>query len=463
VVFAALSPDWCSDTRGSELEAALESYLIAVAGGTGLQLWTIGRILRRKLEEMVARGARQPAFRYALLSVWDPAELRLELVGDPVADADTLAGRPPVPLAVIAIIEAVEQLFLCDKFEGDEIAKVRLRERLQVFDKLAALPNLSNRQVAEIEHHRGKALKRLGDASLAAEHFERVLAGSAPMHESRLQLIDIYRADQAKVERAIQLVDEVLGKRVGEQDVSYSVLLGVMERLPWGSGGWRAGLIRRHADAIERTIVEAAEVGVLQAIRAFAALGRYLSTEEQQMFRRIFDRLPEPTPESLQTDSDRFAWAEIYFEAARTAGEDAPELQGKALAMHEAEVRPQRFHLQRRAELLIEMGLPAQAELLLRARNDLDNSEWLQRLMARSRLAQGDAEGALLWIDMALERLKAEHFRSEFLELRYDIRTALGDTAAIEDLRSARAASQKAAEAARLNARLAQAEFPARA
>ena len=340
-------------------------------------------------------------------------------------------------------------LFLHDTLEGDQIAKVRLRARLPVFDKLAALTDLSDRQVAEIEHHRGKALKRLGDASSAAEHFERVLAGPAPIHESRLQLIDIYRADPAKVGRAIQLVDEILGKQVGEQDVTYSVLLGVIERLPWGSGGWRAGLIDRHAAAIERTIVEAADVGVQQAFRAFAALGRYLSTEKPQLFRRILDRLPEPTPESLQTDSDRFAWAEIYFEAGRAGGEDAPRLQAEALALYEAEVKPQRFHLQRRAELLIEMGRSAEAESLLRVRDDLGSSEWVQRLMARARLAQGDAPDALAWIDKALGRLQAEHFRSEFFELRYDIRTALGDTAAVDDLRTARSASQKVAEATR--------------
>ncbi|UQR61437.1 hypothetical protein LRP30_31640 [Bradyrhizobium sp. C-145] len=43
-----------------------------------------------------------------------------------------LAGRPLAPLEVIAIIEAIAQLFLYDKFEGDEIAKARLRERLSV-------------------------------------------------------------------------------------------------------------------------------------------------------------------------------------------------------------------------------------------------------------------------------------------------------------------------------------------
>jgi len=454
VVFAALNGEWCSPERRVELDAALETYLLTTASETGLRFWTIGRILRPKIEKLVAEEARPAAFRYALLSVWDHGELRPELVGDPLADAKALVGSPPAPLAVIAVVEAIEQLFLYDKLEGDEIAKVRLRERLPTFDTLAELSGLTDRQAAEVQHHKGKALKRLGDPAAAAELFEWVLSGPAPLHASRLQLIDIYRADPARVDRAIQLVDEIFGRGAGEEDVTYSVLLGVIERLPWGSGSWRAGLIRRHAEAIERTIVEAADVGVLQAFRAFAALGRYLSTEEPTTFQRILGRLPEPTPESLQTDSDRFAWAEIYFEASRLQGADAPRLQAEALALYEAEVRPQRFHLQRRAELLIEMGRSTEGEALLREREDLETNEWLQRLMARARLAQRDSPGALMWINKALGRLKADHFRSEFLELRYDIRTILGDVQAGEDLVKAWQSSQKDAEAARLRARL---------
>lgn len=454
VVFAALSGEWCSPVRRAELNAALEAYLLATASETGLRFWTIARILRPKLEKLVAEGARSATFRYALLSVWDSGELRPELVGDPMTDAEALTGSPPGPLAVIAVIEAIEQLFLHDKLEGDEVAKARLQTRLPAFDKLAELPGLTDRQTAEVQHHKAKALKRLGHLPAAAELFERVLSGPSPLHEAQLQLIDIYRTDTAKVDRAIQLVDEILGRVASERDVTYSVLLGVIERLPWGSGSWRADLIRRHAEAIERTIGEAADVGVQQAFNAFAALGRYLSTEEPAMFQRILRRLPEPAPESLQTDSDRFSWAEIYFEAARLQDTNTPRLQAKALALYEAEVRPQRFHLQRRAELLIEMGRPAEGEALLREREDLETSEWIQRLMARARLAQDDAPDALMWIDKALDRLKAEHFRSEFLELRYDIRKALGDDEANEDLVRARAESQKDAEAARLDARL---------
>jgi hypothetical protein len=76
----------------------------------------------------------------------------------------------------------------------------------------------------------------------------------------------------------------------------------------------------------------------------------------------------------------------------------------------------------------------AEGEAQPREREDLEKSEWIQRLMARARLAQGDAFDALVWIDKVLARLKAEHFRSEFLELRYDIRSVLGDDEASEDI-----------------------------
>jgi hypothetical protein len=104
------------------------------------------------------------------------------------------------------------------------------------------------------------------------------------------------------------------------------------------------------------------------------------------------------------------------------------------------------------------MDRPAEAERLLRTRDDLERNSWLQRLMARARLGQGDPGEALIWVDKALERLSAEHFRSEFLELRFDIRTALGDIGAIEDLLKARSVSQKEMETTRIEARISEVE-----
>ena len=85
--------------------------------------------------------------------------------------AARLPHSPRGPLAVITTIEAVEQLFLVDKREGDRVARKRLEERMPVFAALAALPDLTSRERAQIEHHEGKALKRLNRPVEAAERF----------------------------------------------------------------------------------------------------------------------------------------------------------------------------------------------------------------------------------------------------------------------------------------------------
>jgi tetratricopeptide (TPR) repeat protein len=388
------------------------------------------------------------------VSVWEPAEVLRDLVGEPLKDATALLGPKRDELAVIAVIEAIEQLFLLDKHDGDEVARERLNERMPAFDVLAELTDATDLERVQILHHKGKALKRLGRTSEAATLFEAVLAGPCPLEEARLQLIDIYRTDSEKTSETIALVNDIFEKLSSGGEVTFSVLLGVIERLPAGRGSWRNDIIVRHAATIERTIVDAANLGLSQAYRAFAPLGRFLSGENPTLFGAIFRRLPEPGVESLDSDSDRFSWAEIYAEAAKLPGADQVRLRAKALTLYEALSKPSAFHLQRRAELLIDMGRPSDGEAMLRAQQRLAESEWLQRLMARARLVQGDAQDALTWIESALERLKAEHFRSEFLELRYDIRLALGEADAGADLLAARAASQKAAEAARLDERI---------
>lgn len=321
---------------------------------------------------------------------------------------------------------------------------------MPVFAALAALPDLTSRERAQIQHHEGKALKRLNRPVEAAERFEAVLAGPFPMDEARLQLVTIYRSDPNKTNETIALVNAVFDRWGAGEDVAYSVILGLIERLPAGEGRWRNDIIARHAEAIKTTIVEASNQGVGQGPRAFAPLGRFISTEMPDLFMDIFHQIPVPGLEGL-ADGDRFAWAEIYAEAARISGVDAVALRADALRFYDAIINPADFHIQRRAELLIDMAQAADAEKVLLGLAANKSTEWVERLLARTRLALADP---VVRIDAALALLKSEHFRSEFLELRYDIRSKLGDACARQDLENALAASQKKAERQKLSKRL---------
>jgi tetratricopeptide (TPR) repeat protein len=455
VVFAALkSLDWCGAARSAELDRALQAFIMKVADEPGLRLWTLVRSMMPKLEAMALSGVDDGPCLYALLAVWEADEVRRDLVGDPLAAASRFAEGLRGPLAVITIIETVEKLFLLDKHDGERVARERLGERMPVFAALASLPALTSREQAQIQHHEGKALKRLGKLDEAAERFEAVLAGPCPMDEARLQLVTIYRSKPEKAAETIALVDQVFARWGAGEDVTYSVILGLIERLPAGEGRWRNDIIARHAEAIKTTIIEAANQGVGQGVRAFAPLGRFISTEMPELFIEIFQQIPVPVPEGSGVDGDKFAWAEIHAEAAKALKADATALRAKALRFYEAMVKPDDFNTQRRAEVLIEMGRAQEAEALLLPLQGRRSPEWVERLLARTRLALGDPAGALERINTALILLKAEHFRSEFLELRFDIRSALGDAEAASDLKAALEASQKAAESKRLAFRL---------
>lgn len=455
VVFAALrSLDWCNTTRSATLDRAVQEFIVRIADEPGLGLWMLVRTLKSKLEDMVAAGRDEGSCLYALLAIWETDEVRLDLIGDPVVAAARITPGQRHPLAVVTVIEMVEQLFLFDKRDGDRTARERLETRMEIFATLAALPDLTPRERAQLQHHEGKALKRLSRSREAAERFEAVLAGPCPMDESRLQLIAIYRSDPVRTAETIALAEAVFAREGAGEDVSYSVILGLIERLPAGEGCWRNDIIARHAGVIRTTIVEASNQGIGHGLHTFATLGRFISTEMPDLFEDIFDRLSTPVLEGLSADADRFAWAEIYAEAARLPGADAATLRAKALRYYDAILRPSGFHLQRRAELLIDMDRAAEAETVLLGLAAKTSTEWVERLLARTRLALNDPEGALDRIDSALDKLTAEHFRSEFLELRYDIRAKLGDIGAVQDLENAVRASQKKAEGRRLAEKL---------
>ncbi|ACB95927.1 hypothetical protein Bind_2314 [Beijerinckia indica subsp. indica ATCC 9039] len=457
VVFSSLSSlDWWTPVERNQLNDKLEAYLVAASEANDLSLRAAAGSLRKRLEALIAAGDGRPAFLLALLMAWTPEEIDPIPLGDPAAKASAFAAAK-LPIAHVEfrlLIETVEQLFLRVKIEGEAATTAFLDNILPMFDSLAQLPSLSPRQTAEIHHHRGKVYRRLHRDADAQREFETVIAGPSPLDATRLQLIRLYKSAN-KCAAAAELGKEVLTAAEDTGDVAPSVLLAVIQDLPWRDASVRAELLLSKQDFIEQTIVSYANAGYDQAYKTLAAVARWWSQEAPEVLERVLKAIPALSAERVDDDESRFAFGDILLEASRASGAGVAENQKLALSFFEAEVQPHDFHIQRHAELLLDMGRHAEAEVLLGAHQHFASSCWIQRLMARARLAQDDAPTALTWINRALADDRCSSRHDEFLELRYEIRRALGEASALEDLSAAVNLSAAGPRRSRLEAMLA--------
>ena len=145
------------------------------------------------------------------------------------------------------------------------------------------------------------------------------------------------------------------------------MLLAVIQDLPWQDASVRTRLLWPRQALIERTIISHANAGYDQAYKTLAAVARWWSKEAPEALERVLAAIPALSPERVNDDEDRFTFGDILFEASRASGADARETQTLALSFFEAEDSPKDFHIQRHAELLLDMGRADQAEALLKA------------------------------------------------------------------------------------------------
>jgi tetratricopeptide (TPR) repeat protein len=440
VVFASLKAgDPPTAERLVELDDALEAYIAQVSAQPGLAFIAVASGLERKLEALARAGDRRPAFLYALVIAWQSNELDPDILGDPISAAEDLQGRvgADVRVEVSAIIEIVEGLYRAEKVSlGLEGARAQLRSRLPIFGTLAALNSLTPRQVAEIQHHKGKALNILGEGEAAEALFQQVLGGPSPLHESRLQLIRIYARKDETAPRAAALADEILAAASRPDEVSNSVMLAAVEALPWGKGAWRDKLMAQHADAIESAIIEATAAGLDQGYQTFAAVGRHWVWQDPDRFRRVWEVLPPRTPTSVAGDRERFHYGEILQQAAKIFPDAAGDFRSNALQFFEALATPDGFQSQKYGQLLVEMGRPGDALRILEAIPGFNGNPWTLYWSSKARLDIGDAPKALERIDDALGLLtdKTQSYESTFRAHRYEVRNRLNDPDATDEL-----------------------------
>jgi tetratricopeptide (TPR) repeat protein len=420
VVFASLQtlavdlPD-LTVAFSNELATYIEE---SATSGDGLPFWAASRSLDARLRAAIAAGDRRSAFVYALLVTSPPAHLSPDLLEDPTAMVNRILATSYDKVSAIdtmAVIETIEAGYLYRKIhDGKVAAKAVLALQMPVFNLLKADKRLSLQQQEELEHHRGKALLRLDDRSGAIACFETVLNGPRPLNETRLQLVKLLARDPEKATELETMTRALLEGFGGRGEVTTSVFLAVVEGLPWGNEPWRDDLIKAHGTTIEDVLVRLTSLGIGQAYRTLASIGRYWARREDPAFLRVFDMVPPREPDAADEDGDLFAYGELLFEASRLKPGERDELQARALATYDALKSRDAYQTERVAELLIEMGRPQEALGLLEVLPRIEESAFGQHRLSRAYLALGRLSEAQAAIDLALQRLRRESFRPTF-------------------------------------------------
>lgn len=432
---SVMAQRWLATERAAVFDDTLESVIEALMGEEGLALRVLASTMRAKLEALAVRDPR-PAFLVALLEIWKPAETRPDLLPDPAAAAEALAGTRATPYSaqVRAVLETIEGLYRHDKIASFAGAKDNLRARLPVYEKLAAIAGLDSRTETEIRHHHAKALKNVDRDAQARAMLEALLEGSHPLPASRLQLVRLYGRAKETIDRAAEQADIILNAAGEVGAVSSNVVLATLQSLPSAGGKWRQALFDKHADLIEREIVTAAEAGAEDALLAFAAVARHWSWHDRDRLMRVFASVELIDPAMLE-DRTRAACGEVFAEVGKA--ENGEAFQKQALLYYESVEAPTDFGLQKHVQLLIEMGRPADAEVVLL--RIAAPGPFASYRLSQAQLALGKAADALIAIDTALAGLgnKEAHYRSSFHAQRFDARSTLGDPEARADLEEA--------------------------
>lgn len=443
VVYAALdAAQWQDESLTSKWIEQLDKFLLTSAQSTSLDLRAAGSFMREKLEALVQAGERRSSFLYTLLQEWLPSELDRDLIGDPATLVTRLEtpGQPAAPIETNLILESIEALYRADKdLAGAEAAKETLRSRIDLFNRLEALPGLTERQKAEILHHKGKTLTLLGRKDEAQALFEKVINGALPLFESRLQLVRLYGGKTRT--KALEQAKEVLEAAKTPGTVSNSVVLATICAVP--SGPERDDFMVQYADIAQREILDAADVNLGQAFEAFAAVSRSWKWRAPQRFVDVWRGIQAPEPSN---DAQRFIFAELYQNAGTVLSDQNDALTVRALSLYEQMATRNDFQSQQYAQALVEAGRFVDALTIISEIERPSAWAYYWKSLAQLGLEPADAPAAMESIETALQKLPAtsKNFLSAFHAQRFEVRARLNDTSAMDDLDTAIAFCEEA-------------------
>lgn len=410
-----------------------------------LELLRLVHLHRGKLAELVRARREVDEFLYALLLVWDEAELELKEIGDLRDRVRRIADAPgTIPDAsALCVAEAIEVIFLRTRAErGHEAAKAALGEHLSLLGDVERAPGISDDARDSIRHHRAKALRRLGQLDEGIAICREILDGSRPSASTRLLLARLLldsKNEGAARDAGTQLLamlDEAVAAPAGAE---LSATLAAIEEFAAKQLEWAfVEAWRRHGDFIADQIVAGAALGMAWAVEAFARVAARWEWHDPEGFRRVAARL---LPHAMDVDGDDrqlAARGRILIALSRSAeAEQRAALLAQVVANFKAMSKRDSFQTYEFGKALVEAGAYAEAAALLEPLRD-GGSPWLRYRLSQAYLGLGRvAEAFDLAEELCAATPSTDTYYSTYRRHRFHVRRARGDADAIEDLRAA--------------------------
>ena len=444
IVFAALNvANWLSPKRAAEIDDHLANVIRRHVRDDGHGLQTIANQLHGKIARNVENGDRRPALLYALAVIWTGSAVRVDLLPEPLADAETLASESAREheLAILVVLETIEARGRhLRQVLGNTAANEWASSILPAYDHLEGMRDLSPRQIAEIRHHRAKTLRFLGLLEEAERMFEDVVA-DYPLNDAKLQLVRLVNQRRDGHARARRYAEEIIAAHQEGGEVSSSLLMALGDTLNGARATWAGDLVDLHEELFLREALYSASAGVSQGYHSVASFVRALVWHAPERVGGIIARLPEPTPLMLDDDQSRGGYAEIMFHAA-TVGNDR-SLLARALDTYETLKSPDTYQKRKWGETLYRLDRFPEAEQLLESFDDENGRIWLAHSLSQVKLELGKLGEALTLVDEAVEGAVGIHrrYRSSFLLQRAKVKIARGQDPA-EDIEEGIGATQ---------------------
>ena len=430
-------------TYSNAFERSMDEYAeeIAFEESSDLAFLSFCQIHKEQLERLLHAHPDTNGYLYCLLHTWHDQECDLSLIGDLDARARTaVASKYPSDIGVMTVLEAIEAIYRKRKYDdGIPEARASLERCLPLYDLLASAAGISDAMKFHILHHRAKALRNLQRYPEAISLCEQILAARY-IPATKLLLARLFLFDEATRERAKCLLFDLLRESQTAPDrAEISVTLAAITALgQWQLKTWFREALNEFGDLVADLIVQAAARGLDQAYVAFAAIGRETQFNNEELFFRVFNGLPLRLLEDVQDDKERAAWGDILLAAGKAAPpNDASDLLNQALRFYEALDNPVSYNLQQKGQTLLLLGRNGEAVGVLEPLVSATPNPWNQYWLSKALASQGQLPKSFELINKALNDPKAIEYRPAFLEHRFDVRKAQGESGAIDDLLAA--------------------------